>query len=68
MRSYDSAAAQAYEDGQEAVSTQVAALLRLLIAHRRTQRTDPHNWGWAGDMEYVSARLGEIVQFLEGDE
>ena len=60
-------AALAYADGQKAVIDQLDQIGELLSRHERQQRQNPTSWGDVGDMEFVSARLAEIIQFLGGE-
>jgi hypothetical protein len=58
----------AYLDGQAAVAEQLQQIAELLKGHKSQAESWPKNWTFAGDMEFVSARLGEIVNYLEEGE
>ena len=61
------AARLAYEDGTTAVIERLNRIkMDLLTAHDSASQRNPSDWCYAGDLEYVSIKLGEIVEHLEG--
>jgi hypothetical protein len=63
------AAHSAYLDGHAFVTEQLQQIAELLKGHKSMAESYyQNNWTFAGDMEFVSARLGEIINYLEGGE
>ena len=58
----------AYLDGQLAVVEQLQQIAELLKDHQSGAESMPKSWTFAGEMEFVSARLGEIINYLEDGE
>jgi hypothetical protein len=62
------AAHSAYLDGHAFVTEQLQQVAELLKGHKSMAESWQHRWELAGDMEFVSARLGEIINYLEEGE
>jgi len=53
--------------------TEIAALLKRiktgLAKHNRSEKRDPRNWGYVGDLQHIASELQEVSDILhnEGD-
>ncbi len=53
----------AYNERRKDIGEQLAALKQSLIAHGKQFRKSG-NWGYVGDLGYVSERLKELNKFM----
>lgn len=53
-----------YEARQARIQSKVQQLQARLAQHSTKAATQPQNWGYAGDMGHVEARLQELLDFI----
>jgi hypothetical protein len=46
------------------IENDLILLKRKLQKHQNDFNKNPHNWGFIGDLEYVSNQIDEVVKFL----
>ncbi len=46
------------------IENDLILLKRKLKKHQTDFNKNPHNWGFIGDLEYVSNEVDEVVKFL----
>ena len=46
------------------IENDLILLKRKLKKHQTGFNQNPHNWGFIGDLEYVSNEIAEVVKFL----
>lgn len=46
------------------IENDLILLKRKLKKHQTDFNQNPHNWGFIGDLEYVSNEIAEVVKFL----
>ena len=46
------------------IENDLILLKRKLKKHQTDFNKNPHNWGFIGDLEYVSNEVDEVVNFL----
>lgn len=54
-------AKEQYDALSNVIQKQLGILGKRLKAHKSTMTHDPLNWGFAGDLDYVSEKLDEIL-------
>ena len=61
-------AMQTYEDRAQDIGALMTWLQDELEVHEAKAKADPTNWGFAGDLGNVQAKLVEILTFLSGND
>ena len=46
------------------IENDLILLKRKLQKHQNDFNKNPHNWGFIGELEYVSNEIDEVVKFL----
>ncbi len=59
-------AAKMYAQRRKEIAGQIVKLESKLRHHEKRAQKDPANWGFAGDLGYVSERLTELLAFVNG--
>ena len=54
-----------YEEAHADVLRQIEQIRAAVDAHATTAAATPSNWGHAGDMQHVRARLADVLAFLQ---
>jgi uncharacterized protein YqgV (UPF0045/DUF77 family) len=55
---------ETYAQRQESIKAQIAEITKKLKSHSKRAKSDPANWGMAGDLGYVMQQIAEINAFL----
>jgi hypothetical protein len=53
-----------YESKTKEVEQQLQQIKLTIKKHNRKFKQEPNNWGYLGDLGYVSDKLNEIIQFI----
>jgi len=59
-------ASDAYRAARERLDQRLNALNRLVREHAKQQKTEPRNWGFAGELNHAVASLNDLIEFLGG--
>lgn len=54
-----------YNKHQEEIKSKIDLLTEKLKQHKTQFENNTSNWGFVGDIEYVSNNLDEILKFLK---
>lgn len=54
-----------YNKCQEEIKFKIDLLIEKLEKHKTQFENNPSNWGFVGDIEYVSNNLDEVLKFLK---
>lgn len=55
---------EAYEHKRAVILQQIVVLQGQLDRHAGLEKSFPANWGFAGDLDHVKAKLDEVLEFL----
>lgn len=53
-----------YDSKTKEVEQQLQQIKLTIKKHNQNFKQEPNNWGYLGDLGYVSDKLNEIIQFV----
>ncbi len=54
-----------YNNHQKEISTKIDLLVEKLKKHNSKFENNQSNWGYVGDIDFVSKKLDEILEFIK---
>ncbi|MFM2053912.1 MAG: hypothetical protein RL456_1949 [Pseudomonadota bacterium] len=57
-------AAQSYQEHAARLPEKIAALQAALAEHAKKAGSDPHNWGYVGDVAHFETKIDELLATL----